>query len=71
MPERRCKKREKGWAQKKMCQIERIQTAGRQREATYCVAAFLGFVSPAKIKYEQFHRAVGRLPRGRAVITML
>jgi hypothetical protein len=58
MLERRCKEREKGWVEKKP-------------HPRSCYWDAFEAASPAKTKYEQFHRAVGRLPRGRDVITIL
>ena len=65
MPKGRCKESEKGWDRRDFS--AQIGHGRLGQEVTYRGSS----ESAAKTKYEEFHSAVGTVPRGRAVTTML
>lgn len=63
MPESRCKERKKGW--------EGANSLLRRGRLNSYGPTFKRESRPTKTKYDEFHNAVGTVPRSRAVITML
>ena len=79
MPKRRWKESEKGWVEKKSGRkwedgeitLKLESGIPYKRPAASAELFFDLESSVAKIKYDEFQSAVGRLPRWRAVMTML